>query len=193
MPIYLGGLAHSVIDRAVRLADGVMPYDFLRPEEKFAKFWQETLEPALRKHGRSLADFRFMLCTSLWATEDPERDWELFYAPALQYQFRKYAEWAGQWGDPGYATVESLRERQNLLVDTPENVATRLLDLRASCPYHEVIFWYRFRGIPHERALEHLELVANRVVPLLARDAPASQGSDPGPAAAQSETTAEGD
>jgi hypothetical protein len=29
IPIYLGGLAQRVIDRAVRLANGVLPYDFI--------------------------------------------------------------------------------------------------------------------------------------------------------------------
>lgn len=168
VPVYLGGLSPAAIDRAVRLTDGVIPYDFLRPEEKFPGFWKSTLKPALERHGRSLTDFRFILCTSLWASDDPERDWEVFYRAAVEYQFSKYAEWAGGWDEPGYATLESLRHRQNLLVDTPENVAKRLLELRVRAPYHELMFWYRIRGIPHDRALEHLELVANRVVPLLA-------------------------
>jgi alkanesulfonate monooxygenase SsuD/methylene tetrahydromethanopterin reductase-like flavin-dependent oxidoreductase (luciferase family) len=169
MPIYLGGLARPVIDRAVRLADGVLPIDFLAPEEGFPKFWKEKLEPALHRHERTLDDFRVIICSTLWASDDPERDWELFYRSALEYQFTKYAEWAGGWGEPGLPTLEDLQKRDNLLIDTPENVAKRIIDIRARAPFHEFVFWYRIPGIPHERALEHLEVVANRVIPLLSQ------------------------
>jgi alkanesulfonate monooxygenase SsuD/methylene tetrahydromethanopterin reductase-like flavin-dependent oxidoreductase (luciferase family) len=168
IPIYLGGLAPRAIDRAVRLADGVLPYYFIRPDESFLRFWRETLKPALDKHGRSLDDFRFNFHTSLWAAEDPERDFEVFVRSALEYQQGKYAEWAGLEREPGYATLDDLRDRDNLLVDTPENLAKRILELREDCPFHELTFWYRIPGIGHERALAHLELVADKLIPLLA-------------------------
>jgi alkanesulfonate monooxygenase SsuD/methylene tetrahydromethanopterin reductase-like flavin-dependent oxidoreductase (luciferase family) len=166
IPIYVGALAPAAIDRAVRLTDGVLPYDFVNPDERFPVFWDKTLKPALDRHGRSLDDFRFVLCTSVWASEDPERDWEELYRPTLEYQFGKYAEW-GALSEPGYATAETMRLRENFLVDTPENIAKRLLAIRERAPYHELMFWYRVRGIPHERAMSHLELFADRVVPLL--------------------------
>jgi alkanesulfonate monooxygenase SsuD/methylene tetrahydromethanopterin reductase-like flavin-dependent oxidoreductase (luciferase family) len=170
VPIYLGGLARPVIERAVRLADGVIPVDFFGPEEEFPKFWETKLHPALLRHGRSLNDFRFIICTSLWASDDPERDWELFYRSALEYQFRKYAEWAGSSSKVGVmADPHSLQRRENLLVDTPENIAKRLLAIREQAPFHEVVFWYRIPGIPHERSLEHLEIVAKQVMPLLSK------------------------
>ena len=184
VPIYVGGLARAAIDRAARLADGVLPYDFLNPDEKFPRLWESALAPAMARHGRTQADFRIILCTSMWAADDPEREYEELFRPALEYQFGQYAKWAGGWGEPGYATPETLEDRRNLLVDTPENIARRLLEIRRRAPFHELMFWYRFRGIPHERAMEHLELVAKRVVPLLGEQAPpvarrASQ-ADPG-------------
>lgn len=171
VPIYLGGMARPVLERAARLADGAIPADFFRPEEELPKLWETTLEPALTRHGRSLENFRLIVCTSLWASDDPERDWADFYGPAVEYQFRKYAEWAGDWSKIGVpAEPEFVGQREQMLVDTPENVAARLRAIRDRAPYHEVVFWYRFRGIPHERALEQLETVAQRVLPLLATD-----------------------
>jgi alkanesulfonate monooxygenase SsuD/methylene tetrahydromethanopterin reductase-like flavin-dependent oxidoreductase (luciferase family) len=177
IPIYLGALAPRAIDRAVRLTDGVIPFYLIRPEEAFPRFWRETLKPALAKHGRSLDDFRFIICTHIWAAEDPERDFKVFVRPAMEYQARKYAEWAGDWGDPGYATLEELRQRGNVLVDTPEKIAKRLLALREGCPFHELMFWYRFPGIDHDQAMAHLERVAQEVIPQLAPEEIPERGS----------------
>jgi alkanesulfonate monooxygenase SsuD/methylene tetrahydromethanopterin reductase-like flavin-dependent oxidoreductase (luciferase family) len=168
VPIYLGGLAPKVIDRAARLTDGVVPYDFLNVDDKFPAFYESVLAPAMQRHDRTLEDFKFILCTSLWATDDPEKDYEELFRPALEYQFGQYTKWAAGQQEPGYATPDTLKDRANLLVDTPENIAKRLLEIRERAPFHELMFWYRFRGIPHGRAMEHLELVADRVVPLLA-------------------------
>lgn len=168
IPVYLGGGAPKVLDRAVRLADGVMPVDFFSPDTGFADMWEERLAPALARHGRSLDDFRFIICVPLWASEDPERDWELFYKDAIEYQFGQYASWAGDRSKVGvHAESDTPWQRESMLVDTPENIARRLKEIRADAPYHEVVFWYRIPHIGHERALAHLELVAQKVIPLL--------------------------
>lgn len=167
LPIYVGGLAPPVIDRAVRLADGVMPYDFFRPDESMPRFWNERLKPALERHGRTLDDFRFIFCTTLWVADDPERDWEEIIRPSMEYQHGKYAEWAGESIEPGYATPDSLRDRANILVGTPENLASRLSTIRRACPFHEIMFWYRVPGITHDQSIAHLDRVANKLIPLL--------------------------
>jgi alkanesulfonate monooxygenase SsuD/methylene tetrahydromethanopterin reductase-like flavin-dependent oxidoreductase (luciferase family) len=157
IPVYVGGSTAHVLDRAVRLADGAVPVDFFDAGTAFADLWENRLAPALDDHDRTLDDFRFTICVPLWASDDPERDWHLFYEEAIAYQF-------------GRSTVESDTpwQRDRMLVDTPEAVARRLREIRSRAPYHEVVFWYRIPGIGHERALEHLELVADRVLPLLA-------------------------
>jgi alkanesulfonate monooxygenase SsuD/methylene tetrahydromethanopterin reductase-like flavin-dependent oxidoreductase (luciferase family) len=170
IPIYLGGISRPVFDRAARLADGALPVDFFAPDKEFPNIWETKLEPALRKHGRSLNDFRFIACVPMWAAEDPERDWDLFFRKALEYQFQKYTEWAGDPTKVGVDVDDSaaFMNRSSMLVDTPENIARRLQTIRARAPFHELVFWYRIPLIGHERAMEHLELVANRVMPLLA-------------------------
>jgi alkanesulfonate monooxygenase SsuD/methylene tetrahydromethanopterin reductase-like flavin-dependent oxidoreductase (luciferase family) len=166
MPIYMGGLADRVIDRAVRLTDGVVPVDFTEPEKAFQEFWETKLRPALERHDRTLDDFRFIVCTHLWASDDPERDWESFYRSARDYQLRKYAEWRSG-SEAGLPELEALACPDSLLIDTPENLANRLLALRSQIPFDELVFWYRIPGISHERALDHLDVVARRVIPLL--------------------------
>jgi alkanesulfonate monooxygenase SsuD/methylene tetrahydromethanopterin reductase-like flavin-dependent oxidoreductase (luciferase family) len=170
VPIYLGGHAKPVLDRAARLADGVVPVDFFSPDTAFPELWQTKLDPAMTRHGRTPADFRITLCVPLWAADDPEREWETFYRSALEYQFGKYGEWAG---DPAKIGVDNDDgdvpwHREKMLIDTPERIAERLLAIREEVPFHEVVFWYRIPKIGHERALAHLELVAKRVMPLLA-------------------------
>jgi alkanesulfonate monooxygenase SsuD/methylene tetrahydromethanopterin reductase-like flavin-dependent oxidoreductase (luciferase family) len=168
IPVYLGGGAPKVLDRAVRLADGAMPVDFFSPDTAFADVWENRLAPALARHDRSLDDFRFIVCVPLWATEDPERDWNLFYKNAIEHQFNQYASWAGDRSNVGVPSdSDTPWQREAMLVDTPENIVRRLKEIRARAPYHEVVFWYRIPHIGHERALAHLELVAEKVVPFL--------------------------
>lgn len=163
VPIVLGGLAPPVVDRAVRLADGVIPYDFEHPEERLPAFWDELLRPALERHDRSREGFRFVACVHLWATEDPERDWDTLLRPALAYQTRRYEEWAGRAAEPGYLTEDTMR-LDRALVDTPERLARRLRDLHVRAPFDELVFWYRIPGIGHEAATAHLERVASDLV-----------------------------
>lgn len=166
VPILLGGLAPPVVDRAVRLTDGLLPYDFEHPEERLPAFWEELVLPALERHRRPRDGFRFVACVQLWASEDPDRDWATLLRPAAEYQALKYAEWAGRWGDAGYQTPETLRPEQ-VLIDTPEGLARRLLRMWRRAPFDELVFWYRIPRIGHEAAMTHLERVAERVLPRL--------------------------
>lgn len=168
IPLYLGGNARVVADRAVRLADGVMPVDFFDPDEEFPRFWETKLLPALERHGRSLDDFRFTVCVPLWASDDPERDWATFYRAALEYQFGRYAAWAGGRRRIGIESdSDTPWENHRMLFDTPERIAQRLVRLRKRAPIDEVVFWYRIPHIGHDRAMAHLQLVADRVMPAL--------------------------
>ncbi len=172
VPILVGGLSPPAVDRAVRLGDGHLAYDYERFEENLPKFWDSQLRPAMDRHGRSLADFRFTATAPFWVSEDPERDWEILYKPAYAFHMGQYlkryrfrtAQDGQQYVPPGVATDF---RREDVLVDTPENIAHRLLATWRKAPWHEFSFFCRLPGIPHERTLEHLEFVAHRLVPLL--------------------------
>lgn len=166
IPILVGGNSVAAIDRAVRLADGTTLPDFDRPEKNFPALWRDAIQPALQRHGRSPDDFRFVACVAMWVSDDPEKDWKTLFEPAFLYQQGKYAEWAGGEMEAGYATSEDLDMRDHL-VGTPEDIAQRLLAMQREAPFQELVFWYRLPGIPHDRAMQHMELVSSRLMPLL--------------------------
>jgi alkanesulfonate monooxygenase SsuD/methylene tetrahydromethanopterin reductase-like flavin-dependent oxidoreductase (luciferase family) len=168
LPVCVGGMARVATDRAVRLADGHSAYDYEAPEENLPRFYREVLGPLLEREGRSLDNFRWKVATPLWVSDDPEADWAELYGPAFEYQQRKYVDWFGDTSvDPGLPG--GITDRNAQFVGTPEDVAVRLFDTWRQAPWHDYGFFYRLPGIPHERALEHLELISSRLVPELAR------------------------
>lgn len=166
VPILVGGLSKPAVERAVRLGDGTIAYDFEQPETNLPAFYNEVLEPALAASSRTLADFRFAAGVPIWVSDDPERDWAELYRPAFEYQQRRYVEWAGD--DVSDGSEFAPEAMTDLFVGTPEEVAGRLAELRQKAPVQELGFFYRLPGIPHERALEQLELIQRRLLPELA-------------------------
>ena len=166
VPILVGGLSHRAIDRAVRLGDGCLAYNYIRPEQDFPRFWEEVLTPALSRHGRSLDDFRFVASMTIWVTDDPERDWDTLIGPAMAFRQQQYLAWVGEDGSLYGMTGEAPREA--VMIETPERAAEKLLAIWRLAPWHELGFWYRLPGVPHERAMEHLEVVVKRLLPALA-------------------------
>jgi alkanesulfonate monooxygenase SsuD/methylene tetrahydromethanopterin reductase-like flavin-dependent oxidoreductase (luciferase family) len=168
VPILIGGLARPAIRRAVRLGDGTISYDFERPEENIPAYWEETLRPELEAGGRGLDDFRFHASLPLWVSDDPERDWHELYLPAFTYQQARYAEWYGAGEvDAGMPSTDEPASMQDHLVGTPEDIAQRLVATWRRAPWHDLGFFFRLPGIPHERGLEQLELVQKRLLPAI--------------------------
>lgn len=168
VPILIGGLARPAIRRAVKFGDGTISYDFERPEENIPAYWEDTLRPELEAGGRGLDDFRFHASLALWVSDDPERDWHELYLPAFTYQQSRYAEWYGG-GDlgAGVPATDVPPRMEDHLVGTPEEIAERLVATWRRAPWHDLGFFFRLPGIPHERGLEQLELVQTRLLPAL--------------------------
>lgn len=165
VPIYYGGLSAAAVDRAVRLADGTIPYDYVEPDKRLPEFYGELLHPTLERHGRSLDDFFFSVGVGLWVTDDPDRDWHELIEPALAYRQRKYLEWAGSEDRLEGMTSHALRA--GILIGTASDVADRLTAIRLDAPWHDLAFWYRLPGVPHAAAMEHLERVVGDLIPRL--------------------------
>jgi alkanesulfonate monooxygenase SsuD/methylene tetrahydromethanopterin reductase-like flavin-dependent oxidoreductase (luciferase family) len=172
MPIYGGSRATKAIDRIVRHGlDGLVIYDHEWPEEVLPNLWTQRILPSLTKHGRNLENFRITLVLPMWATDDPERDWDSMYRPSLEYMERRYVEMTNEGAEgvrpPDGVALSVANLRSRLFFDTPEQLVARLLRLRELIPFAEIGFWYRMPGIPHDHALRHLELISNRVAPFL--------------------------
>jgi alkanesulfonate monooxygenase SsuD/methylene tetrahydromethanopterin reductase-like flavin-dependent oxidoreductase (luciferase family) len=169
LPLLVGGMAPPAVDRAARLADGLIAYDYEDPERNFPRHWADCVAPALAERGRTREDFRYLVGTSLWVSDDPERAWAEVYGPALRYQQRRYAEWYGARGpDPGVPAEADAAA--SAFVGTPEEVARRLVRTWRDAPWHELGFFYRLPGITHTQALEHLDLIRTRLMPALQRE-----------------------
>lgn len=176
VPILLGGMSAPAVTRAARLGDGTIAYDFERPEENLPTYWTEVLGPALEQASRTLADFRFLAGVPLWVSDDPEREWNEVYRPALQYQERKYSEWYDSDGSGAEAAPQP--QIEDHFVGTPEEIAARLVETWRRAPWHDLGFFYRLPGVSHEQALEQLELVQNRLMPAVRRLAAGEGGDD---------------
>lgn len=166
VPIYYGGLTDAAVDRAVRLADGCLPYDYIDPEANVSAFYHDRLMPALARHGRSRTDFFCGVGVALWVADDPERDWATVIEPAMAYRQRKYLEWAAG-EEAKLEGMTSQAERNGVIIGTPEDVARRVLDFHGRVPFDDLAFWYRLPGVGHEQAVAHLERVTRVLVPLL--------------------------
>lgn len=162
LPILVSGMARPAIRRAVKIGDGTISYEFERPEEKVPAYWENTLRPELEAAGRGLDDFRWHASFAMWVSDDPERDWHELILPAFTFQQSQYGKFAG--GD-GAFDAGPMAEH---LIGTPEDIAERLAATWQRAPWHDLGFFFRLPGVPHDRALGQLELVQKRLVPALA-------------------------
>jgi alkanesulfonate monooxygenase SsuD/methylene tetrahydromethanopterin reductase-like flavin-dependent oxidoreductase (luciferase family) len=175
IPLVVGGLAEPAVDRAARLADGHFAYAFMDPVKELGLLWERRLSPALERHARPRSGYRLIAAVVLWASDTFELDWRRHVGPAFLYQQRRYRDWdAGLERAEGYledAGADPAALIPRMLVGPPAEIAERLRALRAAYPLDELVFWYRLPGVPHELAIQHLEQVAERVLPAV-RDVP---------------------
>jgi alkanesulfonate monooxygenase SsuD/methylene tetrahydromethanopterin reductase-like flavin-dependent oxidoreductase (luciferase family) len=113
-------------------------------------------------------------------SNDPEAAWQRV-GPHLVHQVNSYRQGAlqgtGQDGPPPL-TLEDLRDpnaedtRGLLDILTPEDAAARIKDLTAGLPVRHLIFWASIAGMPDDLVTENVELITDKLPPLLARDTP---------------------
>ena len=117
IPLLVGGMAEAAVDRAVRLGDGCLAYDYRDPEKCLPEFFRTRLAPALERHDTSSADFRFSASIVLWVADDPERDWELLIKPAFTYRQGRYHAWSRR--NPQIDGMTAEVGIRNVIIDTP--------------------------------------------------------------------------
>jgi alkanesulfonate monooxygenase SsuD/methylene tetrahydromethanopterin reductase-like flavin-dependent oxidoreductase (luciferase family) len=155
-PIYVGGVAPAAVDRAVRIADGlvvyVTEYDDLRQR-------YDVLLEALDRNGREPADFPFVWTTMIHLAEDADEAWAQA-APALAYLESPLRDREVRPDD---------LPRDKLLVGTPEEVRDRLQEVQSQVPFDHLAYWGRLPGLTVDQASTSMRLFADRVLPGLVR------------------------
>ena len=153
IPVLVGAVADRAVERAVRIADGLLLYcgshRDLPPRA-------EQLDRILAAGGRARDGFRFVATGIMHVDEDADRAWERA-APAIAYLEGELARFREADGPAP--------RREDFLVGTPDEVADRLAALHAATRFDHFAHWARLPGLGHDEALASLRLVAERVIP----------------------------
>jgi alkanesulfonate monooxygenase SsuD/methylene tetrahydromethanopterin reductase-like flavin-dependent oxidoreductase (luciferase family) len=153
VPVLVGAVAEQPVERAIRIGDGLIVY-----RSKPADFSprRATLDRALARSSVAGGDFPLVWTSILHVAASPDQAWEEA-GPGIAYLEGQLSALRG--AAPAELT------RQDYLVGTPDEVADRLVDIHRRTPYDHFAHWARLPGLPHQRAMETLRLVAERVIP----------------------------
>jgi alkanesulfonate monooxygenase SsuD/methylene tetrahydromethanopterin reductase-like flavin-dependent oxidoreductase (luciferase family) len=175
VPVWLGYLGPQGAGRAGRLGAALLTAN--------AEMWPHYRE-ALVAAGHDPSEGRMAGGIQGWVSDDPERDWA-FVSEHLEYQVNSYRKHMVEGtGEPAPRPVnaEKLRGREpRMSIDyffheTPERMAERVRAYTAGAPVETVFFWASIGGMSEERARDHVQLVCNKLAPLLAEDRPEPEG-----------------
>lgn len=156
-PIYVGAVVPAAVERAVRLADGLLVY--VTAERDIAERYA-TYATALTEAGRDPATFPFVWTSVAHVAASADQAWSEA-GPALAYledQLRLAR------GETEPITADDL-DPADFLVGTPAEVAARLTEVRAAVPYDHFAFWGRLPGLTGEQARRATALFAAAVIP----------------------------
>jgi alkanesulfonate monooxygenase SsuD/methylene tetrahydromethanopterin reductase-like flavin-dependent oxidoreductase (luciferase family) len=153
VPVLVGAVAERAVERAIRIGDGLIVYcgkpaDF--PPRR------ATLDRALARSCVVSADFPLVWTSILHVAESPDQAWEEA-SPGIAYL---EGQLSALRGAPPAALAP-----QDYLVGTPNEVAERLVEIHRLTPYDHFAHWARLPGLSHQRAMQTLRLVAERLIP----------------------------
>jgi alkanesulfonate monooxygenase SsuD/methylene tetrahydromethanopterin reductase-like flavin-dependent oxidoreductase (luciferase family) len=151
-PIYVGATGGPALDRAVRLADGLLTY-VAEPRHALDRY--TAYAEALERNGRARETFPFVLTGVCHVAEDADQAWREA-APGIAYLESALR--------PDPLRPEDL-DRDEYLVGTPADVADRLAALYRDVRFDQFAFWARLPGIGQQQAATAQRLFAEQVVP----------------------------
>lgn len=157
VPIYVGAVSRPAVERAVRLADGLIVYCGRAGD--FAERWR-LLRQVLAGRGEQGRRLPFVATGILHLHEDAGRAWREA-APAIAYLEGALARDAGRDG----TTAAERPRRGDFLVGAPDEVAEALARLHREVPFDQFAFWGRLPGLTHEQALRSMRLFSSEVAP----------------------------
>jgi len=171
LPLWLGYLGPQGAGRAGRLDTGLLTAN--------AEMWPHYRE-ALVGAGHDPSGGRMAGGIQGWVTDDPDRDWG-WVSEHLEYQVNSYRRHMVDGTDqpvPRAVDAEKLRGREPrasidyFYLETPERMAEKVRAYTAGAPVETVYFWASIGGMSEERARDHVQLVCNKLAPLLAAPSP---------------------
>jgi alkanesulfonate monooxygenase SsuD/methylene tetrahydromethanopterin reductase-like flavin-dependent oxidoreductase (luciferase family) len=174
IPLWLGYLGPQGAGRAGRLDAGLLTAN--------AEMWPHYRE-ALVAAGHDPSRGRMAGGIQGWVTDDPDRDWG-WVSEHLEYQVDSYRRHMVEGTDqpvPRPVDAEKLRGREPrtsidyFYLETPERMAEKVRDYTAGAPVETVYFWASIGGMSEERARDHVQVVCNKLAPLLAAPSPENE------------------
>jgi alkanesulfonate monooxygenase SsuD/methylene tetrahydromethanopterin reductase-like flavin-dependent oxidoreductase (luciferase family) len=176
LPLWLGYLGPQGARRAGRLDTGLLTAN--------AEMWPNYRE-ALVSAGHDPSGGRMAGGIQGWVTDDPDRDWG-WVSEHLEYQVNSYRRHMVEGTDqpvPRSVDAEKLRGREPrtsidyFYLETPERMAEKVRAYTAGAPVETVYFWASIGGMSEERARDHVQVVCNKLAPLLAAPSPEPEES----------------
>lgn len=162
-PIFLGGSAPAAARRAARIADGFIP--------ALPGAWEAYRAERVRLGHSDPGPYAAPLANFVHVARDPDAAWARI-APFALHETNAYAGWAaGSGTESPYREAKdaaSLRASGQYLVLTPEALVARA---RTLPPLGAVMLHPLMGGLDPELGWESLRLVADEVIPALARPA----------------------
>ncbi len=158
--LWIGGFSEPAVRRAARLG---VAYIAIGPMGPFVDIYHEELE----KQGKDPADHE-VAGGYMWlhVSRDPEKRWAEAEAH-FKYQLNCYAKWFGDAGMQFFDAVEGRAdlEAQGAHIVTPDRAIEMIKAYQAETKITRFYTWAVPPGLPPAWSDEHVELMANEVIP----------------------------
>ena len=167
-PIVLAARGRKAAERAARLGFSIMPTG---DRGEVYEAWVAALAAAGHRpdHPDVYTTMR------VFPTDDPEREWDQLADYVLEESIRVRA-WYHEAADNPIDLRQVVREdrdlmraeeRTRVIIGEPEYCVARLKQLADEGGVNHVILHGSLIGLPHEKALQHMQLFADEVMPQL--------------------------
>lgn len=164
--IWIGGWGPITIDRAARLADAWVP----GPTAELTRLvsLKAAYDHALDAAGRPAGSVGRPLTRDLVIAPTDSEAWRVAEAHLLAAYRDEYGNWRHPIiGNDDSARVDSLEvlARDRFIIGSPETCISQIERFADALGLDELIFRLSFPGLPHERVLAELQLLAEHVLP----------------------------
>jgi alkanesulfonate monooxygenase SsuD/methylene tetrahydromethanopterin reductase-like flavin-dependent oxidoreductase (luciferase family) len=164
--IWIGGWGPRTIDRAARLADAWVP----GPTAELTRLvaLRADYDRALAAAGRPAGSVARPLTRDLVIAETDAEAWLVAEAHLLAAYRDEYGSWRHPIiGNDDAARVDSLEDlaRDRFIIGSPESCIRQISRFADALDLDELILRLSFPGLPHERILAELRLLAGHVLP----------------------------